>query len=65
MMRIEVELWSTAPEALESVRRKLMDLPGDPHYLEEEDGRWFLVGSSFTLFACEHQGYVKRIMETV
>jgi hypothetical protein len=64
-MRAEVELWSTDPSAVAAVRHTIQQLPPGNGLLFEEDGHWFLVGNDFLRWACERQGYVKRVIEVI
>ena len=56
---IEVELWSAEPPAVEAVRRTVEGLAGGALHLI--DGHYF-VPSGFVAWACEKQGYVKRLI---
>lgn len=58
---VEVELRSTDPSAVAAVRATIAMLPGGGR-LVESDGRFFLLGGDFLAFACERQGYVKRVI---
>lgn len=58
---VEVELHSTDPSAVEAVRGTLDQLHGGPWYLVEQDGKWY-IPDGFCAFACEQQGYVKRVI---
>jgi hypothetical protein len=62
-MEFEVELWSNEESAVKAVRATLEQAPINAK-LEERDGRFFVIGSDFTRFACEQQGYVKRVLGT-
>ena len=55
---IEVELHSTEPSAVEATRNTIAMLGGS---LTERDGRYF-VPAGFIAFACERQGYVRRVL---
>jgi len=57
---IEVELWSTDPSAVKATRETLLQLPGGK--LIEREGRYF-VPAGFPAWACERQGYVKRVLK--
>ena len=59
---VEVELHSTEPVAVSAVRRTLAGLPGGGGVLLERDGRYF-VSEGFCAWACERQGYVKRVIK--
>ena len=62
---VEVELWSTAPEAVEATRNTFKMLPGGAagDTFLEEDGHFF-VKAGFPEFAAVKQGYVKRVTPT-
>jgi len=57
----EVELHSTEPSAVEATRATLRQAPINAE-LRKAGSVWFVVGSDFARFACEHQGYVKRVL---
>lgn len=63
---VEVELWSTEPSAVDGVRWTIERLPGGST-LVGRDGRFYLSGGDlkFVAWACEKQGYVKRIVGKV
>ncbi len=63
-MKCEVEIHSTDPSAVDAVRHTLDQLPGGPALLIEESGKFFLVGDDFVMWACERQGYVKKVHRT-
>jgi hypothetical protein len=56
---VEVELLSIEPSAVEAVRVTLAQLPGGR--LLEHEGRYY-VPAGFVAWACERQGYVKRVI---
>jgi hypothetical protein len=61
--RIEVELWNTEVECVAAVRATIAGLPGNGELIE--DGwKFYLTGEpiGFVAFACERQGYVKRVV---
>jgi hypothetical protein len=58
---VEVELHSTDPVAVAATRATLQALPGGGAGLIERGGRFF-VQNGFPAFACERQGYVKRVI---
>lgn len=60
---IEVELHSNEPSAVEAVRSTLKMLPMGGAVLHERDGK-FYVPDGFAAFACENQGYVRRVIRT-
>lgn len=57
---VEVEPHSTDHDGIEALRETLRSLPGSPE-LSRRAGRWF-VADGFPAYACEHQGYVRRII---
>ena len=61
-MKARVELWDTSESCVEAVRQTLGQLPGGNSLLIEEGGNWYVVGSEFSVWAAEHQGYVKRVL---
>jgi hypothetical protein len=63
-VKVQVDLWSDDPQAVESVRSTLQQLPPGNSLLIEEDGKFYLIGSDFTVWACERQGYVKKVIRT-
>lgn len=62
VVRVEVQLWSSEPEAVSAVRRTIEQAPLSA-VLTEEDGRFFIEGSPFAVWAAEKQGYVKGIVK--
>lgn len=60
---VEVELWSADPAAVEAVRATLKQLPGGAADLVERDGKFF-VADGFPAYACQNQGYVKRVIRS-
>ena len=63
MERIEVELYSTSPDAVEQVKELLKQAPLNST-LEEEGGKFYVVTENpgFLRFALTNQGYVKRVV---
>lgn len=61
--RVEVELHSTEPSAVEATRQTFRALAGGSHDLVEEDGKFYVVTDNpgFVRFAAERQGYVRRV----
>jgi hypothetical protein len=62
--KVEVELHSTEPSAVDATVATIEDLGG--RLLPDADGRWFLFGYDkpldFIVWAAERQGYVKRVI---
>jgi len=61
MPRREVELLNTDPSCVDAVRKTLAMAPISATLIEE-DGRFYVDGSDFALWAIEQQGYVKRVL---
>jgi hypothetical protein len=61
MAKVKVELWSEDPSAVAAVRNTISMLPGGGSLLEE-GGAFYLEGPEFVAWACEHQGYVRRVL---
>lgn len=57
---VEVELWCDDRSAVDAVRATIRALPGD-NDLTEDGGRFF-VPDGFCAWACEQQGYVRRVI---
>lgn len=63
MARVKVELWGDHPEAIQATRDTIAQLPtGRADQLEEIGGEWYLDAPDFIVWACERQGYVKRVI---
>ena len=60
-LAFEVELHSEEPAAVKATRATLKQAPISAE-LRKAGSCWFVVGTDFARFACEQQGYVKRVL---
>lgn len=62
-MRVQVELWGDHPDAIKATRDTIAQLPGGRgQQLYKVNGTWYLDAPDFIVWACERQGYVKRVI---
>ena len=59
--RYSVELHSTEPQAVESTRQTIEAIFPLGAKLEQNAFGFVLIGTDFHAYACEHQGYVKKV----
>lgn len=57
---VEVELHSEDPDAVTATANTIAMLPNSGDGLVNIEGRWY-VPSGFVAFACERQGYVRKV----
>jgi hypothetical protein len=58
---VEVLLHQVHSEAVAATRYAIEHLPGGAKLIER-DGRWFIDGPDFVVWAAERQGYVAKVI---